>query len=517
MLSTIFGTIRARATGAPHLILNWQKAATLHVAFRDQRIAMSNKAVTERLTFMGMDQRQRSTLSRALPLVSTLLSGALDRFYSSARATAETSAFFRDEAHMAKAKAAQEAHWNRILNGDFDDEFYSSVRRIGSVHARIGLEPRWYIGGYALVIEHLIESVHKALSPWRRMLTMFRAPDPMSVSVALVKAALLDMELSVSIYFEEAQVERDAAIAALEGALSSLAMGNLTEELHGLPASFVKLEHSYNETLEKMRSTIGAVGASAAAIRAGSGEISNASDDLARRTESNAASIEQSSAALIQIDHRIKASTDSAGQTVERADQAINAVRGGRETAGEAMQAMHRVSDSAKGIDDVIEGLDKIAFQTRVLAMNAAVEAGRAGEAGRGFAVVADLVSALAMRAEEEAKRARDQLMLTQTDIITAVQAVEKVDSAFVAITANVDEVHTRLTGMVTDNLAQSATITEITAAVGSMEHSTQQNAAMVEQTSAAARTLNAEVELLTRQTSLFTVEERARAHHRVH
>ncbi|WP_252407709.1 methyl-accepting chemotaxis protein, partial [Escherichia coli] len=90
----------------------------------------------------------------------------------------------------------------------------------------------------------------------------------------------------------------------------------------------------------------------------------------------------------------LKTTAEAAGRTVARADDAIATVAGGRGIADEAVQAMTRVSDSAKGIDGVIEGLDKIAFQTRVLAMNAAVEAGRAGEAGRGFAVVADLVSA---------------------------------------------------------------------------------------------------------------------------
>jgi methyl-accepting chemotaxis protein len=199
---------------------------------------MSNQVVSERLSFMGMDHKQRSTLAKVLPLVSRLIGPALDRFYDSARATPDTAAFFRDEAQMKKAKGAQEAHWRRILNGAFDDEFYTSVRRIGSVHARIGLEPRWYIGGYAIVIESLLKELHRELTPWRRLLTLFRGPDPVEVSIAVVKAALLDMELSVSLYFKEAQVERDQAISALGTALATMSDGDLTQELRGLPASF---------------------------------------------------------------------------------------------------------------------------------------------------------------------------------------------------------------------------------------------------------------------------------------
>jgi methyl-accepting chemotaxis protein len=167
---------------------------------------------------------------------------------------------------------------------------------------------------------------------------------------------------------------------------------------------------------------------------------------------------------------------------------------------------MGRVSESAKGIDSVIEGLDKIAFQTRVLAMNAAVEAGRAGDAGRGFAVVADLVSALAMRAEEEAKRARDQLTATQTEIVIAVKAVQKVDGALEGISGDVGQVHELLATIATDNQAQSAAITQISAAIRAMDESTQQNAAMVEETSAAARNLSGEVGALTEAADRFNI-----------
>jgi methyl-accepting chemotaxis protein len=204
------------------------------------------------------------------------------------------------------------------------------------------------------------------------------------------------------------------------------------------------------------------------------------------------------------METRLKATAASASSTVDRADGAIVTVSGGRAVASEAVEAMGRVSESAKGIDGVIEGLDKIAFQTRVLAMNAAVEAGRAGEAGRGFAVVADLVSALAMRAEEEAKRARQQLTATQTDIVAAVDMVGKVDTALANIAGDVGEVHKLLAEIAADNDAQSSVITQISVAIGTMDQATQQNAAMVEESSAAARNLSVEIADLADQAAKF-------------
>ncbi|MDV3456132.1 methyl-accepting chemotaxis protein [Sphingomonas sp. HF-S4] len=303
-----------------------------------------------------------------------------------------------------------------------------------------------------------------------------------------------------------AEAEKHACLVrGMTSNFKRLADGDLTADIvEDYPAEYAPLKAAFNEALNGLRALIGSVTQSAETIRAGSSEIAGASESLARRTEANAASLEETSAAIAQIDGRLKSNAAAAKRTVERADGAISTVGSGRSVTGEAVQAMSRVSESAKGIDDVIEGLDKIAFQTRVLAMNAAVEAGRAGEAGRGFAVVADLVSALAMRAEEEAKRAREQLTVTQSEVLTAVEMVQRVDGALAAISGDVDEVHALLSEMASDNQAQAQAISQITGSVGTMDTATQQNAAMVEETSAAARNLDVEVNMLADQAARF-------------
>lgn len=303
----------------------------------------------------------------------------------------------------------------------------------------------------------------------------------------------------------KADAEQQKVVETLKEALTGLSDGDLTVDIkEEFPPAYAVVRTDFNGAISKLRELISAVTESTARINTGSQEIAAASEDLATRTESNAASLEQTSAAMAQMNDRLHATATSAKETVGRADGAIATVADGRKVADDAVQAMGRVSESAEGIDGVIEGLDKIAFQTRVLAMNAAVEAGRAGEAGRGFAVVADLVSALAMRAEEEAKRVRDQLTVTREEIMSAVDMVQKVDAALSNINEDVTEVHGLLGKIAQDNEAQSSAITEVNTAMGAMDQTTQQNAAMVEETSASARNLSTEVASLAERAATF-------------
>jgi methyl-accepting chemotaxis protein len=302
--------------------------------------------------------------------------------------------------------------------------------------------------------------------------------------------------------------EIEEVMASVTDGLRTLAAGDLSRSLDApMPEAYAALRTDFNNTIESLRELLHEVRERGNAIDTGASQIAAASEDLAVRTQNGAQELEKTTYALSAMDERMKKLAGSANRTAHSAAQAEKIVGSGREIAADAVSAMTRVSESAQGIDSVIEGLDKIAFQTRVLAMNAAVEAGRAGEAGRGFAVVADLVSALAMRAEEEAKRARSQLTVTQDQVGSAVDAVRGFESVLSDITTGVSELGGLVAEMAEENRAQSVAIGEISGAVRTMDQDTQRNAAMVEQTSAAARSLSSEVHGLREQTERFVTE----------
>jgi methyl-accepting chemotaxis protein len=193
--------------------------------------------ISGKLAFVGMDQSQMATLIALKPLIAEAVGPALDRFYAHATSNPETARHFRDSAHIDHAKQKQVEHWGIIATGKFDHAYIDGVTRIGKVHAKLGLEPKWYIGGYSLILEELVTRIiAKELKGFGTGKKAEKAAKGVS---AVVKAALIDMDYAISVYLDELSAERaraerererlkaeqDLALAALDRALTTLAQG----------------------------------------------------------------------------------------------------------------------------------------------------------------------------------------------------------------------------------------------------------------------------------------------------
>jgi methyl-accepting chemotaxis protein len=302
---------------------------------------------------------------------------------------------------------------------------------------------------------------------------------------------------------EAAEIE--FAMNSLAHGLSSLADGDVAYRLEKPFADHLdRLRGDFNQALGKLQDALEGVGRNASAINAGAAEIRSATDDLAKRTERQAASVEQTAAAVEEVTSTVRETAKRAedvGQRVERA-------RLGAEKSGDvvrrAVSAMEGISKSSSEIINIISVIDDIAFQTNLLALNAGVEAARAGEAGKGFAVVAQEVRELAQRSANAAREIKTLLTTSSQQVDAGVALVGETGEALQAIVVEVQEINENIKAIVTSSREQSTGLSEINTAVGAMDHNTQQNAAMVEEQTAASHALAREAGELNNLLSQF-------------
>jgi methyl-accepting chemotaxis protein len=295
-------------------------------------------------------------------------------------------------------------------------------------------------------------------------------------------------------------------IAVVAKALEELADGNFDTRLENLPEDFAKLASDFNRMVNAVSTTLSEIKTVSDSVGTGSNELANSADLLARRTEQTAASLEETAASLQEMTTTVKESSVRA----QEAGQLVNKTKTDAATSSkvvrEAVGAMDSIKASSSQIGQTISVINDIAFQTNLLALNAGVEAARAGEAGAGFAVVAYEVRELAQRCATAAKEISELIADSDREVATGVDLVRKTGDALIDIEKQVNDINDGIHAIVGAYREQSTGLEEINVAVVSMDQTTQQNAAMVEETNAACQELRSQSTKLNAAVSRFTL-----------
>jgi methyl-accepting chemotaxis protein len=353
-------------------------------------MSQSDLTTAARLEYLKIDQETRGLLRDFLPVLDGNLQSILDAFYEHITQWPDLKTLVGDEKKIGMLKGAQKQHWNTLFSGQFDEDYFRRSTLIGQAHERIGLLPRWYMGGYLFTLMRITEILAKQYR---------KKPEQMvKVMQAVLKAVFLDMDLAVTVYID-AGAEN---VAKETQKLADL----LEKEVHSAVEAVSHNSDELRASAEKVNGAIQRVSQSSTAV-------ASASEQASANVETVAAASEELASSVGEVGRQMRQSQDITVKAVDEATRTSEVVAGLAERANE--------------IGEIVKLISDIAAQTNLLALNATIEAARAGEAGKGFAVVAAEVKSLANETGKATEQISNQVTGIQEATQNAVAAIKNI------------------------------------------------------------------------------------------
>lgn len=381
-------------------------------------MSMDRSALLDRINFLKIDAQTSAALAEFKPQIAGALTGVLTKFYNHILNVPHLAKLFTTEAIKAHARTAQENHWLSLFEGKFDEAYVERVQRIGKTHERIGLEPRWYIGGYAMALGELMAV---AVNTYRK-----KPEKLIAVQQAIIKAVMLDMDYAISVYIEEGKKNFSSRMNSLADSLES---------------SVKSIADKVSSSANDMRGAAEQMTLKAERTSQQATTVAAASEEASVNVQTVASAAEELNASVSEISRQVAASSKITTQAVAEAETTNLQLEG--------------LAKAAQRIGDVVKLISDIAGQTNLLALNATIEAARAGEAGKGFAVVASEVKNLANQTAKATEEIIAQISAIQSETKGAVEAIQRIGSTI----GTINEISTAIASAVEEQGAATREI----------------------------------------------------------